>query len=480
MTRILYWNLCNFSLPKLYDPATFATANESASRQAHIVTDIMRGPTGGPVPDIIVVVEVFSRTADVGAEGIALNPGSNAGLAVLRLLAQLRADPVLAANGSNWCLVPPLNLGGIGQQEAVAVFYNATTVQFTGPNLFYELYAPPGAVGQSQPVAQATYAKLTTYPAPWAAAMPALGRTTSFPQIPQSIAETQLAGEWQYYDTTTTARPIPSPPPPEMPDNRLNFPHAGCRGPFYTRFLDVAGKRTINLFSVHTSPATATGAVRRLADVSQITTVSAGEVNVLLGDFNVDTFEGAAEAYTNLLTGSGGIYTLHLDSRTGQTGDPVPVRKPYCMTHLLSAAQGTPYNDKNVTPDPQHNAYPRFGYMGCSGQPVSDSGAIDNILTAYGYNGQAAGVTVVNTLTGTPYDLFPAPPGVTADLTSGRPFPVGIPAKMLTKSPPALTGSGGITPNAGGAAFLAQIFQGWDYLGKRFSTSDHLPLMIDV
>ncbi|MEU1391950.1 MULTISPECIES: hypothetical protein [unclassified Nonomuraea] len=480
MIRILYWNLSNFSLPKISDPTTVTTTNESAARQSYIVTKVMRGPTGGPIPDLIVVVEVFSRITDVDAEGIALNPSSNAGKAVLRLLGQIRADATLG-NGTDWCLVPPINIGGLGRQEAVAVLYNANMLQFTGPNLFYELYGPPGTVvGQSQPVTLATSQKLTPYPAPWLARTATLGRTTTFPGTPQPIAENQLAGEWQYY-TAGTVRPIPSPTPPPMPPNRLQFPNDGCRAPFYTRFLDVAGNRTINLFAVHTSPDTARAGVKRMALVPEIAAVNAGEVNVLLGDFNVDTFEPAADAFTALLTGSGGIYTLELDARVAHAGNPVPSRKPYCMTHLLPANAAMPYNDSGVAADPQHNVYPRFGYMGSSYLGISDTGAIDNILTAYGGAGAAANLTVVNTYTGTPYNLFPpAPQGVTAELTGGLPFPSHFPSKMLTRCPPALLGAGGIQPNTGGAAFLEQIFQSWDYAGLPFSTSDHLPLMIDI
>lgn len=480
MTRILYWNISNFSMPKIHDTTSWITSSEAFSRESHIL-EVMCGPTGGPIPDIIVVVEVYSRVREVGAEGTALDVGSDAAQAVLRLLAKIRADATLGAAGTNWCVVPPLNLGEFGQREAVAVFYNATTIQFTGPNLFYQLYPPPPvAIGQSQPVDQATYAAMIPYPAPWLGAMPALGRTTNFPAINQTIAENQLAGEWQYY-TTPPNRPVPSSPTPPPPTNRLQFPNNGCRGPFYTRFLDLGANRTINLFSIHTSPATARGAIQRLASVPEVSAVSAGEVNVLLGDFNIDTFSPAADAYTNLLAGSGGIYTMELDPRVAHAGNVVPARKPYCMTHLLPADQGTPYNNTNGAPtDPQHNVYPRAGYMGSTFQGINDTGAIDNVLTAYGGGGPAANITVVNTLTGTPYNQFNPPQGVTAELTGGLNFPSTLGTKMLTAIPPATQGVGGIQPGSPGAAFYANLFQLWDYMGKRFSTSDHLPLVIDV
>src|SRR5271165_1859492 len=218
MTRVLYWNINNFSLSKIQaqHPNDVPFAEQ---RLQYMVHNIMRGPPGGPIPDIIVVVEVYGRVREVSAEGTVLNPDSEAGQGVLMLLNTLRGDLVMGTTAarSNWCVVPPLNLGAEGFREAVAVFYNAVNLQFTGPNLLYQLYGPPPAgtnIGQSQPVNAATLAALTTYPPEWAGEMP--GRMVAALGIP----ENQLAGEWQYYGGGTR-RLIPSPPPPEFPRNRI-------------------------------------------------------------------------------------------------------------------------------------------------------------------------------------------------------------------------------------------------------------------
>lgn len=485
--RILYWNINNFSINKIAAGGPPPAPAQAADRLAYIVEDVLRGSVGGVapgIPDIIVIVEVYSRIREVGSEGIVLRAGSNAGQAVLQLLGQIRADAVLGAGGSNWCVVPPLNLGELGQREAVAVFFNATTVQFTGPNLFYQLYGPPGPIiGQSQPVTAATYAVRAPYPGAWLGALPALGRTTAFAGAAAPLPENELAGEWQYY-TAAPARPIPSPAPPAVPPNRIQFPNLRCRGPFHTRFLEVGGAgRTINLFCVHTSPATAVNAVQALATVPEIAAVAAGEVNVLLGDFNVDTFSGNAFAYNTLLVGSGGIYTLELDPRVAHAGGLVPARKPYCMTHLLPTAQATPLNNIGVATDPRHNVYPRSGYMGGAWPVLNDTGAIDNILTAYG-GGLAAPaashITVVNTLTGTPYNAFAAPGGVTPELTGGLTVPTTLPFNMLVTQPPASPVVGGIDPALLFVVAWGMLFQWWTYVGKVYSTSDHLPLITDI
>lgn len=486
MARILYWNINNFSRPKVLVAAPVAAALEATQRLNYIVQNVMRGPVGGPIPDIIVVVEIFSRIREVGSEGTPLRATLNAGIGVRTLLAQLRADAVIGtvAAGTNWCVVPPLNLGLFGQREAVAVYYNAVNLQFTGPNLLWQLFGGPGnPVGQSQPVTAATHAAIMNYSAGWTNAMPALGRTTTFPVMGGGnvvIPENQLAGEWQYYDTTMVPRPIPSPLPPAIPVTRIQFPYEGCRAPFYTRFLD-GGGRTLHIFSVHTSPGSARQAIQHMQDVQEMNAAPAAtHVNVILGDFNVDTFGNHWGVY-NWMMPPLGHYTCQFDPRVAHAGAPVPARKPYLMTHFLPTVEAMPYNAQGVPPNPQQDVYPRFGYMGSAWPAINDTGAIDNIFTAYGAGaaGPATNPTVVNTVTGTPYSYLNAapPPGVTPELRNSLPFNSTMPIDMLTATPPANIGTGGINgPNL----VFEGIFQNWNYFGKIYSTSDHMPLMIDI
>lgn len=475
MTRLVYWNINNFSLRKIFD-ANPANAFIPFLTNNFIVNGVMTGPIGGPPPDIIVVVEVFSRVREVGIEGTVLNAGGNAGAGVLQLL-----DNIRNALGEAWCVVPPLNVGLYGQREAVAVFYNADNLQFTGPNLYFNRYpgTPGTVVGQAQPVNAATFANITDYPLIWKNALPnptnpidelVMNRQHDFqvPGVPP-IGEWQLAGQWEYY---TGVRPIPSPVPPAVPANRIRFPALGCRGPFWTQFSDLtvmAGPRVINLFSVHTSPATAWQAVVNMQQATEMTAVAPGAVNVILGDFNVDSFGAGANAYW--MAAPAGIYTMALDPR--DAGVVNPNRKPYCMTHLLRLLQATPFNPGAGPSTPTANVYPRYGYMGSSFPVINDSGAIDNIFTAYGAGapgGPAANITVVNKVVGTPYNRMPAPAGVTAELTGGLPF-----ASALANPIPQVVPPGGINPPVCTIGF-PQLFN----FGLIRRTSDHLPLMIDI
>jgi hypothetical protein len=501
MTRILYWNINNFSLPKIWVAGPPALAAEATNRLNYIL-DIMTGPGGGPPPDIIIIVEVHGRIREVGLEGTVLRSSKPAGQGLLDLLDDIRHNATL---GPHWCLVPPLNLGELGQREAVAVFYNSTTLQFTGPNVFCDAWpgTPGTIVGQAQPVNAATFAHRINYPFAWRGALPYLAhpphpvpalrfnRTHAFPGF-GVINECQLAGQWEYYDTTFLPRPIPSPSPPPYPPNRIKFPNEGCRGPFWTQFVEVAAPpRILNLFTVHTSPSSASGAVLQMERVAEMTAVGANEVNVVLGDFNVDSFGAGQGAYDWLAVTPGHIYTMELDPRVAPVGPLAafdPDRKPYCMTHILPTPDAEPFNNSGGVTDPQHNVYPRYGYMGNAWPVIGNSGAIDNIFTAYGGGGPATNITVINTLTGTPYNLYPPyPAGVTAELTGGLPYAsslgrglLHLPPNMLIATPPANAGGGGIDPLSAGAAVHATNFKNLNNFGLVRSVSDHLPLMIDI
>lgn len=359
-------------------------------------------------------------------------------------------------------------------REAVAVFYDSRNLQFTGPNVWYDRFPDDlqSTIGQAQPVNAETYGNRTDYPLAWKNALPvALDRQTTFTVngVARQINEWQLAGQWEYY---TGVRPIPSPIPPPFPKNRISFPTVSSRGPFWTRFRDLAymNGRTLNLFTVHTSPSSAKSAVRVMQDVQEMTAVAAGEVNVILGDFNIDSYSGKADAYTWMVNG---IYTMQLDPRLNHAGATVAARKPYVMTHLLPVGTATPFNTVGQGPDPTHNVYPRYGYMGSTFPQLNDSGAIDNFFTAYGAQagGPATNVTIVNKIVGTPYNALPAPVGVTAELTGGLPYAAGLANPIPLGAPP-----GGLN-----SAFGDTInFPAWLNFGGIYSTSDHLPLMIDI
>jgi hypothetical protein len=503
-------------------------AAEAADKLRYIVETII----GTNLPHLIVVVEVFSRTRDTTLEGSALNPIRGAGAGCLLLLTRLRE-----AHGDHWCLVPPLRVGALGYQEAVAVFYDSRSLQFTGPNLYYgwdsvtrsgtPLRTDP--IGQAQPVAANTVGNIMNYPPEWKACLPDPDpdRTLSFDfgGTTHTIPENQMAGQWEYY-RQGTMRPVPSPIQPPYQQDRIYFPDAASRAPFWTQFRDLTigmNDRLINLFTVHTSPATAAHAVINMQYAAEMNPVAVpdDQVNVILGDFNVDSFGGQQVAYNWLIStvnGFHGLYTMQLDPRAGHTGPVVQTRRPYCMTHLLPNMQtveingvntlryvATPWNNPPGFTDPRHNVYPRYGYMGGTDIPpitYNDTGALDNVFTAYGHGtqpphpgtGNPNNITVVNTVVGTPYRalllLGRSPAGVTAELTSGLTYPTSFqsptmdaPTDYRVPTPDAAHLPGGVDPPADPNDFTGHHTNGFDLwcnFGKIRSTSDHLPIVVEI
>jgi hypothetical protein len=401
---------------------------------------------------MIVIAEIYSRVREVSYQGNVLNTGSNVGRGVLMLL-----DAIRNKLGNTWCCIPPLMLGDFGIREAVAVFYNATSLRFTGPYI----WATDDGLNLGRPATAPNIGNIAAYPLSWRNAMPnplnpigvlQLNRTWAAP-TGTPIPEWQGAGQWEHYTAG---------------GGRIDFPYAENRSPFYTRMLDGAG-RSIKLFTVHTSPTTAVPATRNIVYIPQVAAVGANEVGVVVGDFNVDSFNMAVNgAYAPLLNAG---YDMLLDPR-----DPAPnvnlARQPYCLTHLLPRTLATPFNTVGAGPDPQHNVYPRFGYMGSTtpGPVANNSGSIDNVFVRYpgGVVPPAHNTTVVNTVVGKPYDaVAPAPVGVTPELTGGYAYNTS----MLTPVP---------VPAGVNAAAGAPLFATWPNFERIASVSDHLAILFDV
>ena len=457
MTRILYWNIENFSHNKIFDESTDRDYDKSQERSAHIVNTVM----GANLPDIFVIVEIYGRTRDVSNEGVVVNSDGNVGFTVLLLLEEIRSR-----HGRRWCLVPPINLGAFGFREATAVFYNSANLQFAGPYIWCNRRQQIGA-NQSQPLNGGNFAAITNYSNNWLEGLPhpnnpipELRLNRTFNVGGYVTPEYQFAGQWEYYN-------------PAPPYNRLFFPSDYNRSPFLTQFVDLtpgAGNRIIKIFSIHTSPSTAGQAVEQLANVREIQNVLPGEVSVVVGDFNVDSFSDF-ERYNGI--GRLG-YTMHLSPLSPVDGLNYDDRKRYCLTHLLPVPQACPFNTIGVVPDPQHNFYPRFGYMGSYINPhLSDTGCIDNVFTRYGGGvavaPPASNISIINTVVGKPYNVMPAPAGVTAELTGGYAYPSTLAPADRIPLP------GGINPALG-----VGNFRNWNNFELIHSTSDHLALIIDV
>jgi hypothetical protein len=456
MTRILYWNLQNFSLRKLQNNRSWETIQEANRRKKHVVREVIapKQAAGHPPPakpDLIVITEVFDRVQEISHQGVALPAASRPGMGVLLLLEEIKRRL-----GRTWCVVPPLCVGDEGFREGVAVFYDAAKLQFTGPYV----WTNNDGFGRGRAPTAQTLPALTDYTVSWENGLPHPNNpdaryNRTWIVAGQNVPEWRSAARWEHYNNAP---------------QRINFPYPRNRSPYYTRMKDLTNNRTLKLFAVHTSPRSADAATKAVAAIPDLVP-GANEVSVVVGDFNVDSFKPGAVA-------AGGSYhpllnlqfTMLLDPRQG--GAVNPARRPYCLTHLLPPSLATPFNANGVPPDPQHNVYPRFGYMGSTAiRPLraTDSGSIDNIFLRY-----AAGLappanfntTIVNTVVGKPYQAPPAP-GIGPGLTEGHHYassmmPPGIPAA-------------GVNPAPGIGTFMAP-----GNFKKIITSSDHLAILFDV
>lgn len=449
MTRILYWNLSNFSRSKIFREDPPLEYQQSQDRFDHIVTQVLAPHP----PDVFLLVEAYARVREVGLQGTVLRDDSPVAFGLLLLLEQMRTQL-----GNYWCLAPPLNVGNFGFREAVGVYYNAQTMQFAGPYIYCQ--PTVNDVTLARPVTPANVAGIRNYVADWRDSMPNPNNPIGVLQMNRTwtpgggvnINEWQSAGQFEYYSAGV----------------RMNFPDVDSRSPFHTDFLEVGTGRGIRLFAVHTSPASAVDATREIGTIPEVTAVPANSVSVVVGDFNVDSFNPNENgAYINLLNNN---YEMVLDPRVGNV--LTAARKPYCMTHLLPADLATPFNNVGVATDPQHNVYPRRGYMGSVNifpRAANDSGAIDNAFVRY-----AGGMpvppprntTIVNTIASKPYTQQPAPVGVGAELTGGNAYVTSL----ANPIPPT-----GVNPPVDPLGF-----PNWGNFGKVHSTSDHLALSLDV
>ncbi|WP_444890506.1 hypothetical protein [Microbulbifer sp. DLAB2-AA] len=557
--KIMYWNVNNFGYERFFTDSRKSGRDDgpqgrgglrayqaAQQRLQHLISNLTDGvvPAGlAIVPDIFVMVEV-QRGMNGLAEGQTVYDASAASL-----LDVLKVTPALNANNEAWCLVPPLISGLGGVAEGIAVYYNATKLQFIGPYVWPAPVVGAPSVGPAQPApAAAGY-----YGDPWGSFPPPSGFPVgpiaapvpgAVPPVlpplsedclpnrllapgfgaPAGVTENQLAGQFQFF------HPVAVGAPPAVP---INFPNAGDRSPFLTKFIDltVAGGRIINLFSFHARPGqdpVAPGIIpdsvagtQALATIQEIQApLAANQVNVIVGDFNVSVFNVAPhnradQAYGPLINPIGGVpaglgYTQHIRPTPGVVYNNT--EQGYFFTHMISRSRSasntspgdpTPWNQPKVTPLPANAVgYPAYGYAGTGMRGRYD--AIDNVFTKYGAAaaaGAPANITIVNRVTGTPYNRGaipaaancpighyqynvamadgPAAANPALPLPPGPPLPAAIPPGGFyppgyTPPPPI------IPPTTIGTDNDRRHFIGWNNYGRVASTSDHIALILDI
>lgn len=323
MTRILYWNVNNYSRTKiigLHGPTSSEMATNRLDHMLRVIAPVAPDPLR-PL-DLIIIVEVSARTNDIKTRGLILPPGKPAGQAILYLLNEIQQR-----TNEEWCLVPPPMDGTAGKREGVAIFYKPASLTFTGPWVY--AYEESGAKLRLPPDSY-YLSNLADYNNSYRACFPNVQRTWNVG--PKVVPESQGAAQTEF---GTVKSPTAY--------GTLNFPTADDRAPTHVRMLDAAG-RTLKIFAVHTSPASAGPATRCIAQIPEVRTVNANEVSVVVGDFNVDSLAAVApheDPYYRLRDPAGPQYDMLLKARMTATGPVVDARQPYCMTHLLPNTRPT-------------------------------------------------------------------------------------------------------------------------------------------
>jgi hypothetical protein len=472
-TRILYWNIENFSANKLVASLTTARKGIDYKRRANIDVTARRGLIRRHLTqlqaDILVIVEVST-----GAVGNGLLIGATGGWNGLsEVLAYLR----LSDAAGNWNLVPPIVVGQNGKCEGVGVFYRSTITNalglqtgnryFTGPNRF-----SGGAGG-------ASFNPLAPLPAPLAGDYP---NTIAFFGANRNIPGFGLynAGQPEQRNAARVAFDSVASPGTDVDFGQL-------RQPFMVTFTESnvgppeTLRRHLTIFGVHSPPKQneARQYLIDLADANEIAAANAvNETRVIAGDFNVNLLRAdgvtrttAYNPLTNGLGGGGGNYTLMLDVNAAPFVDGV--NQGYYTTHLKQKSSAVFWSSAGGGA----SYYPGYGYFGHSSKATLYS--IDNILVRAPIG--APQITIVNPVVGSPFNLYnwganfmpntalPSPPqGATA-------FANSMPAQPLI---------GPIWPlaqTAGGfAVWMRSTYRGFDYFGHIRSASDHLALVADL
>lgn len=360
-TKLLVWNIQTFSNKKInflkypeiapvysFDGRQRPSQAVGFIRASYIVNNVMVLD-----PDIFVLVELMSSKGKMG--GLV---GGSGGQGIRLLLSMLRnRDP-------NWMLVPPLRLVDSlqiqemddGQKEiykegaraeAIAVFYRSTNLEFIGPWIWPQ--SDPPQPGQPDPnmspnkVAVPPGGPTQNYPYPWAGCLPE--------------GEDGRAGQYLFIDPAT--------------NGEILFPGLGSRRPFFTKFREKATGRIISLASVHYPPyePSAAGALQRTAGYfDYVYPMTANEVVLIAGDWNVDSLSPTFTSFENLRLGQGWVKFFNSGRaqptlyKRRQDATPTDYRSAYCLDNIAfkyGSAQARPNDIRldilervNTTPPP--------------------------------------------------------------------------------------------------------------------------------
>ncbi|WP_316186275.1 MULTISPECIES: hypothetical protein [unclassified Bradyrhizobium] len=471
MTRILFWNIENFSVNKIFSASIKRQRGhgglndmQSAIQRRAVINAVLAAVQ----PDIIVIIEVSS--GDNAPNALASQTGGINALAMVQF--GLNNPATMVAGG--WNAVPPLYTGVGGRSETVGILYRRTNTAgtlnryFTGPNIWTGghggVSVPPGG-GVATPY-NGMVVPLGAVNVNGMLVPPGLGGVRQIPAGAQhngGLNEDVVAARIAF--TTTLGAPVA---------------FAGLREPFMATFTEANNlgvvQRDLTIFGIHSPPNNPAAAnyITTLSTINDVVgALGVNETRVIGGDFNVNLFavNGTASGLYNPLTGGPGAYTL-LVSPTA-VGVPVNLDqyKGYFSTHIRgkdkTAASKFLWSNGG---GPGQSFYPGYGYVG-SNFVAAPFYSIDNVLV-WPHNGMHNyQTTIMNTVTGTPMNAVMAPPdnpppGAIALANQFTAPPMGWPGAPTAANYPGIGGAGNLT--------------GWSNYGRVRNTSDHFGISADI
>ena len=473
MTRVLFWNIENFALNKIFSVALKRQRGHGGLTDAQAALarrTVINAVNAAAQADIIVIVEVSS--GDNWPNALASQTG---GMEAMVYIQNRFNNPAVVLPGG-WGLVPPLYTGTGGRAETVGILYRRTNTAgtihryFTGPNIWTGGY---GGASADPGLGLAPAA----YPAP---VMVGAGIDINAMLVPPGFGGVRaIPGGAQHnggLNENVVAARIAF-------DDTFGAPVAfgGLREPFMTTFTETnAGgvvQRDLTIFGIHSPPqgVAAANYMATLATMQDIMgPLGATETRIIGGDFNLNLFAAngtPSGAYAPLIAGAGN-YTLLVAPTAG--GIPVNVDQyiGYFSTHIRgkvkTAASKFLWSDVGGA---GLSDYPGYGYAG-SNFVAAPFYSIDNILVwphqapPYNYD-----TTIMNTVAGTPMNAVAMPP-------DNPPFGVRVLASQFGAPggawPAAPTAPN--FPGIGGASSLT----GWANYGRIRNTSDHFGIFANV
>jgi hypothetical protein len=456
MTRIVYWNLKQFSGNKIASGSGGRVKgrggmpeNTASFFRRWGILNVINALN----PDILVVGEVTSGHRGPGQ----LVSDSQGRRGCLLLAQRLRAWDALA----DWRLVPPLQVGTGRRTEGVAIFYKGLTAAgggrfFTGP---YRWSGGGAGAAMAPPAVGVDYPPLIREALVGPSGGPAPLPSRNVPNLAQHNGgqpEAMLAASVTLHEAAT--------------GNVYDF--GNLRQPYFCTFCETdamgAVSRNLSLFAVHSPPdaVLAPAFLTILGDSAEVSGALGGnEVRVVLGDFNVNLLDAQA-AYANVYANLINYAPLLLPTAAAPAAGPFRQSfRGFFTTH--------------IKPKPvlwQQGAaalsYPGYAYMGSA--RVASFYSIDNILVRRGLGpAPASQVTIANTVTGVPYAN---PPGPAYPVMAAPPGTVPVNHQFI-----GYAGPWPARPDA--PAFqrgLPNALMAWRNYGHVYGVSDHFAVFANV